>query len=426
MGNPARAYKSPAEAIGGAIFGAAKPLYKEGEQRRRSSNRRLRESYFTRAPRTSQKDVVFSVLDRAIANAKGGAPIVGVRDLYYATRPLCYAERDWPPGKSLNYNYFSQTLLTEYQEMRAPIEGLYYDPRGRLHEPHTGKTVDLGTREVEGYEFPEYLFDKILYVEKEGEWPKIQAARIAERYDMAVVTGKGYATEAARTIFERAESGDYQLFVFHDADIDGYNICRTLRQQTRRMPGYNVEVIDLGLTIAAAEEMSLDAEPFERKQSIPIDLVITLDGRERDYFRHQKLRYELNAITPVSRRMEYIEEKLVENGVRPKMIPPEEELQKRASEMYHKRHKEWIDETLAGLLDDEIKEELADELAGGFDLQGARRYIEEGFEEDGALPWRKILEDKLEAGGQEHADGIREAVRGRVREALKESPGGGS
>lgn len=413
-----KAEKSPAEAIGGAIFGAAKPLHKEGEQRRRSSNRRLRESYFTHAPRISQKDIVFEVLERAIRNAKGGAPIVGARDVFYATRPLCYAKRDWPQDKSLNYNYFSQTLLTEYQRINGPIDGLYYDPRGRLHEPHTGVSVDLGTREIEGYEFPEYLFDKILYVEKEGEWPKLQAAKIAERHDMGLVAGKGYATEAARTLFERAESGDYQLFVFHDADIDGYNICRTLREETRRMPGYNVEVIDLGLTIAEAEDMNLDAEPFERKQSIPIDLAVTLDGRERDYFQRQKLRYELNAITPVSRRMEYIEEKLAENGVRPKVIPPEDELQKRASEMYRERHEEWVDDMLAALLSDEVKKALADELAGRLELEKARSYIEEGFAADDTTSWRKALEDKLEAFGAEHADHMKEAVRGRVRDAL--------
>ena len=57
----------------------------------------------------------------------------------------------------------------------------------------------LGTREIAAYQFPEYTFDKILYVEKEGELPKLQAAKLGERYDMAICSGKGQPTEAVRT-----------------------------------------------------------------------------------------------------------------------------------------------------------------------------------------------------------------------------------
>jgi DNA topoisomerase VI subunit A len=97
-------------------------------------------------------------------------------------------------------------------------------------------TLGLGTIEVANYEFPEYTFDKILYVEKEGELSKLQAAKLAERYDMAICSGKGQPTEAVRTLFERAEGGDYQLFVFHDADLDGYDIARVMGEETSAPP----------------------------------------------------------------------------------------------------------------------------------------------------------------------------------------------
>lgn len=117
-----------------------------------------------------------------------------------------------------------------------------------LYEPHTGKAVPLGTREVKSYRFPDWLFNKILYVEKKGLLPILQAAKLAERYDLAIVAGEGYASEAVRLLFDTAskEQGA-QLFVLHDADPHGYNIARTLREETRRMPGYQVEVIDLEL-----------------------------------------------------------------------------------------------------------------------------------------------------------------------------------
>jgi hypothetical protein len=41
--------------------------------------------------------------------------------------------------------------------------------------------MDLGTRDVEDYEFPPYTFNKLLYVEKRGQVPLLQAAKISER-----------------------------------------------------------------------------------------------------------------------------------------------------------------------------------------------------------------------------------------------------
>src|SRR5215212_2503172 len=160
----------PGGLIGDAIFTAIKPIYKEAKRQERAA-RSPRRSYYKPIPRTPQKYIVFGALPRAIENA--GANF-SRRDLYYAVRPLVYAHYNWDSDKTLGYNYFSQQLLTEYQEDKGPIEGLWTDPRGNFHEPHTGKSIGLGTREVLSYEFPEYTFDKILYVEKEGEWPSLR------------------------------------------------------------------------------------------------------------------------------------------------------------------------------------------------------------------------------------------------------------
>jgi len=405
----------PGGLIGDAMFSVIKPIYKEGERQKRAA-RRPRTTYYAPEPKISQKDIVFQVLPRAIRNA--GANF-SARDLYYATRPLVYKHSDWDDGKELQYSYFSQTILTEYQERHGLIPGLWRDPRGSLHEPHTGRSIGLGTIEVANYEFPEYTFDKILYVEKEGEWPKLQAARLAERYDMAIASTKGYPVEAVRELFARAEGGDYQLFVFHDADIDGYNIAHVMREATRRMPHHNVDVVDIGLTVADAVDLGLDSEPFNRKKDMPWRTRRRLTQLEREYFIDLQERFELNAILPDTRRIEYIEEQLKKNGVRGKVVPPEEELPKLAEEMYRHEHGRWVEEALHDLVSlEEVKNDLADEFMEEFELENARRLIEEGFEEDRTLSWRSAFEKKLRVAQKKYTEALKEAMRKRAIEAL--------
>jgi hypothetical protein len=408
----------PGGLIGGAIFSAIKPIYKEGEKAKRARRAATRRYYYAPVPKVSQKDIVFSVLPRAIANA--GTNFSG-RDLYYATRPLAYAHYAWDVGKQLNYSYFSQGLLTEYQEQNGLIPGLWRDPRGHLHEPHTRASVGLGTREVAAYEFPEYVFDKILYVEKEGEWPKLQAARLAERYDMAIASAKGYPVEAVRELFAQAEGGDYQLFVFHDADIDGYNIARVMREATRRMPHHRVNVVDIGLTVEDALEMGLDSEPFSRGKRIPYTLRRRLSDVAEEYFVYREERFELNAILPDTRRIEYIERKLEENGVRGKVIPPDDALKERRERMYQEKVEGWVEDIIAEILDTkELKKKMAAEFQERFGLTGAREWIEKGFEDERSKSWGDVLKEKLEKLYEDgHKDDLRDAVREYVRAEIE-------
>src|SRR3712207_4378285 len=124
----------PGGLIGDAIWTAVKPLYREAKKQERA-RRAPRRTYYASEPKVSQKDIVFRVLPRAIGNA---GVHFSARDLYYATRPLAYAHYDWEYGKELQYGYFADQLLTEYQELRGPISGMWRDPRGYMHEPHTG------------------------------------------------------------------------------------------------------------------------------------------------------------------------------------------------------------------------------------------------------------------------------------------------
>jgi hypothetical protein len=414
----------PGGLIGDTMWKAVKPLYKEAKRQERAA-RPSRRYYYAPEPKVYINEIVSEVLPRAITNA--GANF-NARDLYYATRALCYQHSEWEDGKRLEYKYFSQTLLTEYQEENGLIAGLWRDPRGHLHEPHTGNSIGLGTIEVANYEFPEYTFDKILYVEKEGELSKLQAAKLAERYDMAICSGKGQPTEAVRTLFERAEGGDYQLFVFHDADLDGYDIARVMGEETRRMPGYFVDVIDIGLTVEDALEMELSPEPFSRKKNISWDLRMRLSGVAEEYLCQPRYggglkghRFELNAILPDTSRIEYIERKLKEKGVRPKVIPPEEALAERREKTYREKVEGWVDDIIEEILDSgELKNKMVAEFQERFKLQGARAWIETSFKDDDTLSWRDALNRTLQAAyAGKHKVGLEEAVRECVQERVR-------
>jgi hypothetical protein len=417
-----------AEQIAKALWHAVKDIYREAERRRKDAARaeraaRERERESPQAPTWSLKAAVFAVLPEALAYATGdGEYPVSSRNLYYQVRRFMQHLTE----KELDYDYFSQDLLIQYRDAHGPIAGLYYDPRGVLYEPHTGKALPLGTREVEGYEFPAWLYDKILYVEKKGLWPILQAARLAERYDMAVIAAEGYATEATRLLFAQAEQGrNYQLLVLHDVDPYGYNIARTLREETRRMPGYSVEVIDLGLKLEEALAMDLAEEEFTRRIAIPEELVLT--DTEREYFEGRRVgqrawlcrRIELNALTAPA-LVAYIEAHLEQAGVRGKVIPPDDVLSRLAREAYRQHITRWTQRTVEELLAlDTIRDALAEALASRFPLEQARQWIEEAWARKPTLSWRDALDTKLGARLREVSAEAKAALRDKVAETVR-------
>ena len=220
---------------------------------RRDSRRQMAERKRADDSPPSLKDAVRQVLPAAAGTERGGPPgcqgalPILQRNLYYTVRPLV---QEITP-QTLTYANFT-AILTDYENESGDIPGLARDPRGALHEPHTSATVRLGTLEVAGYVPPGWLFNKVLYVEKEGIWPLLEAARLAERHDMAVLVGKGYSVRACRKLLTKLAAQDVVIYVLHDADIDGYEICRTLGEATRSMPGHHVDVADIGLSAGEA------------------------------------------------------------------------------------------------------------------------------------------------------------------------------
>ena len=107
---------------------------------------------------------------------------------------------------------------------------------------------------MEAYLLPDWCFNKVLYVEKKGLLPVLQAASLAERYDMAIIAAEGYASRAAKALLAAAEgTGAVTVLVLHDADVDGYNISRTLREATAEV----ARLLDLDALAARRSEQAV-------------------------------------------------------------------------------------------------------------------------------------------------------------------------
>ena len=105
---------------------------------------------------------------------------------------------------------------------------------------------------------PANRFGAVLFIEKEGFDEILKAARIAERYDIAIMSTKVMSVTASRLLVDRLH---VPLLVLHDFDQSGFSIIGTLRRSTRRYRFSGpVNVIDLGLTLADIERYGLQAE----------------------------------------------------------------------------------------------------------------------------------------------------------------------
>jgi len=433
----------PHKAIGHVMASVLDPYYKEGKKRVREeiSGKRAAAAAERSSSEMPLNEATYKVMKRAAEHVSGGGRLpFSARRLYYAVRDMIKEYTTNEFDQDNGYRYFQSTILQDYQREYGKLKGLYYDPRGRLHEPHGGRTVDVGTQEVESYAFPKHVFNKLLYVEKKGQFPLINEARLMDRYDMAVMTGEGYATEAARTLLSVADKDErMQIFVLHDADKDGYNIARKVRDATKRMPDYSVDVIDLGLTVTQALDLGLDPEPHDRKKELDADLVEELLETEpvalryfngsKEYHLNKKgkrkpiwrncLRFELDKMT-APEAVELIESGLSEAGIFGKVVPPAEELPKLAEQVYRHEHGQWVEAALHDLISlKKVKMELADEFMEEYELENARHSIEDGFEEDRTLSLRGALEKTLSTTQEKHTDALKEAVRRRAFEALE-------
>ena len=415
----------PVEMIGniaGAVWHVAKDLHKEYKARLKDAAKADRD-YVARkkAADNSMKTnaAVFKVLPDCLLEATVNNTLpVQERSLYYEVRAAIQKYT----SEYLTDKYFGD-ILTNYWREFGRNKLVYNDPRGVLHTPHGERLVPLGTLEVDAYEFPSYEYNKILYIEKKGLWHTIKASGLHKKYDMAVIAGEGYASEAVRVLLAKAQAGqDYTIFVLHDADPAGYNIARTIAESTELMPDHNIEVIDLGLNIQDAIDLGLPAETFTRKNALAKTLefneieseyfggIPQVDGIKTSWICQ---RVELNAMSP-GQLVDYIDagiSKAIDAKQLAKKVIPGADVQlEKVAELFESGLRAEIDDMVTACLNlEELKLKLLKAHTGAFDKQEFK--VEEYLADNELYTWKKPLQIAVDDKLEEISKSINDAVK---------------
>jgi hypothetical protein len=285
-----------------------------------------------------QTDIIGEHIDEAVKKASGGGMLrFSIRQLYYAVRPFVLERAE---EAKLDYTYFCR-WISQYENDRGEIKGMYRDPRGTLYHPHTGETIPVGTISVEEYKRPEWTFNKILYIEKEGLFEVLKHVGFPERFDCALLSSKGFASRAVRDLIDLlGDSGEeIHVFAIHDADGPGTSIYEALVEGTLARAARRVKVHNLGIEPWEGVKMGLQIETFDaRKQRVPVakyvkDRHYDEDGdRDREDWADwlQTNRIELNAMTS-PQFVQWLEEKFEALEIE-KIVPPNKVLERQLRE----------------------------------------------------------------------------------------------
>lgn len=398
--------RTPAQALAGLVVGATEKWAKQRRAEERSANARLRrDDVMVRRRRFNIKEAAERVLPDAYlkASANGTLP-ANPRQIYYAARAGIL---ELTGKHSLDAQYFCQTILVDFIAEHDCDWDLVWDDRGHFLEPHTKRKIGLGTLAVRKYlaanSGPKFIepsfaaaeiethgpsgrFGAILFIEKEGFLPLFEAARIAERFDIAIMSSKGMSVTAARLLADTmCGRWNIPLLVLHDFDIAGFSIAGTLQRDTRRYSFKNkIETVDFGLRLCDVEELDLESESVGLGN---VDLDKLSDRLELNDATEEEIeflsggrRVELNAMTS-DQFVAFIEAKLEEHGIS-KVIPDEERLAEAYVLFKRGAHVRRIVEKILAAEQEEL------EAAAPSDLdERLRDYLDENPE----VPWEEAL-----------------------------------
>ena len=214
------------------------------------------------------------------------------RQIMYVARPLII-QLTGKKSPWKNSATFTQKLLNGFIADNPELCNdwdVVFDDRGHFTEPHTGKLIGIGTLAVRGYirgwkkeieekidniqitsrigtSGPALRFKFALFVEKEGFAPLLERAKIAESYDLAIMSTKGMSVTAARQLVEALSDAGVTILVMRDFDKAGFSIVHTLSHDTvRHQFKTPPNVIDIGFRLEDIEGLSSeDVEYFTKK-----------------------------------------------------------------------------------------------------------------------------------------------------------------
>jgi hypothetical protein len=345
---------SPAKAIADLIEGVTEKWAKQRKAEQRDASARLRRDdrlVYYRVRPVSIVNAAYRVMRQAYmsASANGALP-ANPRQIMYVARPEIFKIS----GKGVDDRYFTQTLLPDYindHRDECASWDICWDDRGHFVEPHTGRRIGLGTLAVRQYvgsyaiplfeeagfapatietHGPKGRYGGLIYIEKEGFWPILERARLAEKLDVSIMSCKGMSVTAARTLIDKTCARYHiPLLILHDFDVSGFSIAKTLVTDTRRFSFKSkFRTVDLGLRLTDVQELGLESEPISFGNVSPSKIRERLktNGATADEiaFLLEGQRVELNAMTS-DQFVAFVERKLTEAGIA-KIVPPKDQL----------------------------------------------------------------------------------------------------
>ena len=355
------------------ILSVTKSVTKKWEKQRKAEERGRRsrsERQYVYSDRVNFTDVAHKILPDAYEHASGGGRYpVAKRQFYYAARQ---AFKD-KTGRDITANYFSQQLLVQYMNRHRETRSwrVVADPRGKLTIPNAGHAVrvPIGTLAIDQHlqsaaepaarirdidatlptEYPRLTagirYRDLLYIEKEGFDPLFEQKRIAERFNLAIASGKGQSTAAMRHLADMtcAVGSGCRLLGLHDFDKAGFQIAKRLttngewayaQDLVKYEFRHRIEYVDLGLRLEDVQKFDLfrheedsckhngNCTCFKCAPLDPDEYEIT--DAEYKYLKTGK-RVEINALTS-PQLVELLEDKLEAAGCDKPLIPADDVL----------------------------------------------------------------------------------------------------
>ncbi len=276
-----------ARRIAEAVRAVTKDWARQRKREERDANAAARRrDALTRRKRVGLYEAACRVMEEAYLEASNGGKLpTRPRQIFYRARPPILEATG---REDLGGNHFSQKLLVRYMAENPETTAkwdIVWDDRGHFAEPHTRVRIGMGTLAVRKYLAgveapavaglhvsplgsgfptcgPRNRFRAVLFIEKEGFLPLFDAVRLADRYDIAIASGKGMSTTAARALVDHL-CGKYgvPLLILHDFDKSGFSILGTLCRDTPRYRFANeFQRTDLGLRLADVEAYQLESE----------------------------------------------------------------------------------------------------------------------------------------------------------------------
>jgi hypothetical protein len=206
----------------------------------------------------------------------------------------------------------------------------------------------------------------------------------------------------------RASGKDITILVAHDADISGYEIARTLENETRTTRGMYIDVIDLGLTVKEALDMGLEPEGVVIQKEPSYELLYRLTSEEKEFLLGRQIHYagawqgkrvELNAM-PTNQLISWLEGKLKELSLQTKVLPPEEEVENELRDAIDLKLEDDVEQMVRGAIEellgatiDEIEKKVREEI-GTPEVNGYYDELKQFLDECPPEYWRDWISNK--------------------------------